>query len=161
VKAITKALHDMSHRLHPPKLRLIGLVPALGGLAREYSTSGTVVTFNSWGLPEVLPHDLTLCFYRVAQEALRNAVTHGGATHISMHVDRLPDRIRLVIVDDGSGFDVAMQIGSGLGLISMRERVEAFRGRLTIDSRPGVGTRIEARLPVDVHSERNNVRTSA
>jgi signal transduction histidine kinase len=161
VNAITKALHALSNRLHPPKLRLIGLVPALAGLAREYSTGNTTVIFNSWGLPDVVPHDVTLCFYRVAQEALRNAVTHGTATNISMHVDGLPDRIRLVIVDDGIGFDVTARIGHGLGLASMRERVEAFHGRLKVDSRPGVGTRIEARLPVDLDNPEKAVRTSA
>ena len=149
VNAITKALHDISHRLHPPKLRLIGLVPGLAGLARECSSPDVTVTFTSDHLPDAVPHDLTLCVYRVAQEALHNAVTHGDARHISMHVDGLPERIRLVIVDDGSGFDLGAELGRGLGLISMRERVESFRGSLKIDSHPGVGTRVEATLPIE------------
>ncbi len=146
VNEIARTVHDISHRLHPAKLRLIGLVPALAGLARELSTDARAVSFAADDVPEALPHDLTLCLYRIAQEALQNAIKHGGARQVSMRVSGGAEGVTLAIADDGVGFDVAA-VGEGLGLISMNERAESFGGTLTIDSRPGAGTRVEATLP--------------
>jgi signal transduction histidine kinase len=147
VKAVIKELHDISHQLHPPKLRLIGLVPALTGLARELSTPERTVTFTSKGLAGGIPQDLTLCFYRVSQEALQNALKHSGARTISMELTAANGTLTLSIADDGSGFDVHTMMGRGLGLISMSERLDTFRGKLSIESRPGAGTRVMATAP--------------
>jgi signal transduction histidine kinase len=88
-------------------------------------------------------HDVSLCLFRVAQEALNNAVRHGKATHISVSLSQATDVIRLEIRDDGIGFDPAMS-SNGLGLTSMRARLRTVGGTLNLTSASGQGTLIEA-----------------
>jgi signal transduction histidine kinase len=148
---IARSLHDLSHRLHPAKLRVLGLVPALNGLQRELSKSEmstTAISFSHDNVPAGLPHDLTLCLFRVAQEALQNAMRHGRAQRISMHLQGGLSSLAMTIVDDGAGFDVKGTWGNGLGLVSMTERVESIGGGMTIRSSPGAGTAIEVTVPV-------------
>ena len=78
-QGIARSVHDLSHRLHPAKLRLIGLVAALHGLQRELSQSDLAITFTHDNVPPTLPPDLTLCLFRVAQEALQNALKYSRA----------------------------------------------------------------------------------
>ena len=149
--SIAKALHDLSHRLHPAKLRLIGLVSALNGLQRELSRSDksdVEITFSHDFVPPALPHDLTLCVFRVVQEALQNAIKHGHAKTISMHMKGTPSSLGLTIVDDGVGFDADKAWGKGLGLVSMTERLESIGGTMAIHSSPGAGTCIEVTAPI-------------
>ena len=88
---IAKSVHDLSHRLHPARLRLIGLVAALNGLRHELSrTSGIAITFTHDHVPSTLPPDLTLCLFRIVQEALQNAVKHSRARQISVHLSEAP-----------------------------------------------------------------------
>jgi signal transduction histidine kinase len=148
---IAKTLHDLSHRLHPARLRLIGLVAALNGLRRELThseKSDTVITFTHEGVPAALPHDLTLCIFRVVQEALQNAVRHGRAKTISMHLKGSRSSLALTIVDDGVGFVVKDMWGTGLGLVSMTERLESIGGTLAVHSSPGAGACIEVSAPI-------------
>lgn len=148
---IAKTLHDLSHRLHPARLRLIGLVAALKGLKRELShseKSDVAITFTHEEVPATLPHDLTLCIFRVVQEALQNAVRHGHAKTISMHLKGSPSHLALTIVDDGVGFDVKEMWGKGLGLVSMTERLESIGGTLAVHSSPGAGSCIEVHAPI-------------
>jgi signal transduction histidine kinase len=150
---IARTLHELSHRLHPAKLRVLGLVPALNGLKRELSKSEmstSAISFSHDNVPAGLPHDLTLCIFRVAQEALQNATRHGRARKIAMHLQGSPTSLALTIVDDGVGFDVKGRWGSGLGLVSMTERVESIGGEMTIRSSPGDGTRLEVNVPIPV-----------
>ncbi len=146
--AIARSVHDLSHRLHPAKLRLIGLVPALNGLQRELSRSDVAVTFTHDNVPARLSPDLTLCLFRIVQEALQNALKYSRAAHVSVHLGGGPEGLALTIVDDGVGFDVNAAWGTGLGLMSMRERLEAIGGTLEIRSAPGIGTRLEIRTPL-------------
>ena len=74
-------------------------------------------------MPLTLSPDLTLCVYRVVQEALQNAVKYSGARHVAVSMRRSPDGLTLSIADDGAGFEVNGAWGQGLGLISMRERL--------------------------------------
>jgi signal transduction histidine kinase len=147
---IAKSVHALSHRLHPARLQLVGLVGALNGLQREQSRPGLTITFSHEHVPAALSQPITLCLFRIAQEALQNAVKHGRAHDIKMHLSGSDHVINLTIVDNGIGFDVDAAWGKGLGLISMRERLEPFGGNLTIRSGPGTGTRIEAAVPVGV-----------
>ncbi len=146
-EGVARSLRSLSHRLHPSSLRLIGIVSALGGLQRDLSTAETSITFTHQDAPVALPQEVALCLYRVAQEALHNAIKHGGATTISVHLQGTSDRLALTITDDGRGFDVEAA-GGGLGLISMQERVEQIGGTLQIRSRPGGGTSLEVTTPV-------------
>jgi signal transduction histidine kinase len=145
--AVARSVHDISHRLHPAKLRLVGLVSALGSLQRELPASDRTITFVHENVPKRVPNDLALCLYRIAQEALRNAIEHGGAHTISMRLQGTSNGLALTVVDDGKGFEVDRLAGRGLGLVSMRERLEPFGGTLTVTSRPGAGTRVEATVP--------------
>ena len=87
-EGIVKSVHDLSHRLHPPKLRLIGLVAALRDLQHEMSQLGVPVTFTHENVPMPLPLELTLCLFRVVQEALQNAHKYSHARHVSVHLRR-------------------------------------------------------------------------
>ncbi len=125
----------------------MGLVAALGGLKRELQHSGMTIRLEHENVPPTLPHDLTLCLFRIVQEALRNAVKHSGAHEVSVRLQCGPESLAMTIIDDGVGFDVERMWGSGLGLISMSERLEPVGGTLKIRSTPGAGTRLEVTVP--------------
>jgi signal transduction histidine kinase len=146
-EAIATSLRHLSHRLHPANLRLIGLVPALARLQADLSTPATAITFSHENTPGGIPSDVALCLFRVAQEALHNAVKHSGAPAVSVHLKGAQGRLVLTISDEGRGFDVDTA-RSGLGLISMEERVAQVGGSLRIHSTPGVGTQLEVVTPV-------------
>ena len=146
-ETIAHTVHTLSHRLHPAKLQVMGLVPSLSSLQREFSKMGVDVAFAHRNVPDRLPHDLTLCLFRIVQEALQNAVRHGSARKVSMDLTGSPKGLTLAIVDDGVGFDVDAMSAEGLGLISMRERLEPLGGTLEIHSRPGTGTRLKVFVP--------------
>jgi signal transduction histidine kinase len=139
----------LSHRLHPAKLRLIGLVAALQSLRLELSQSGIAIAFTHDNVPSTLSPDLTLCLFRVVQEALQNAIKYSKAREVSVHLGGSPFGLTLSVVDDGVGFDVEAASSKGLGLVSMKERLEALGGSLEIRSNPGFGTRVEATAPLD------------
>jgi signal transduction histidine kinase len=147
-RAVSASVRGLSRRLHPATLRQIGLVAAIEGLQREFSQSDIDVTFTHHDIPATLPRETTLCLFRVAQEGLQNAVKYSKARHVSVNLCGNQRRIALSIVDDGLGFDVQTIWGTGLGLITMSERVEALRGTLNIRSTPGRGTRLDAMVPV-------------
>ena len=148
VHGIAKSVHDLSHRLHPTKLRLIGLVAALQSLEREVTRAGMAVTFTHDNVPASLPPELTLCLYRIVQEALQNALRYSNARIVAVQLTGGPEGLSLTIADDGVGFDVDARYGKGLGLISMHERLEAVGGTLEIRSKPGAGTRLEVKAPL-------------
>jgi signal transduction histidine kinase len=148
VHSIADSLRALSHRLHPAKLHLIGLVPALTSLQRELTRSDLTVTFRHDDVPGGLRHEITLCLYRVVQEALQNAIKHGAARQVSVSLRRAGEQLLLTVVDDGVGFSVENEWGKGLGLVSMEERLESIDGTVTIHSRPGAGTRLEVSVPL-------------
>jgi signal transduction histidine kinase len=148
VKTIARNVHDLSHRLHPARLKLLGLVSAVDSLQRELSQPCTEITFTHQNVPGALDDDQTLCLYRLAQEAVQNALRYSGAAAIAIHLSGADGNVTLSVVDNGKGFEVETAHGRGLGLISMQERVEAISGRLTIQSAHGAGTRIVATVPI-------------
>lgn len=147
---IGRSVHDLSHRLHPAKLRLIGLVPALQGLRRELSQQSLAITFTHENVPASLPEELALCLFRIVQEALHNAIKYSQGRQVSVDLRGSQSGLRLTIVDDGVGFDVNTTWRKGLGLLSMRERLEAVGGSLVIHSKPGAGTRLEVSVPLSL-----------
>ena len=157
LEGIARSVHDLSHRLHPAKLRLIGLVAALDGLQRELSQPDLAIRFTHDNVPPALPHELTLCLFRIVQEALRNAVKHSAARTVLVHLQGDRDGLVLTITDDGKGFDISTVWGRGLGLISMRERLDAIGGTLEIRSKPGEGTRVEATVALHAAQSMNTV----
>jgi signal transduction histidine kinase len=145
---IVRSLHHLSHRLHPPKLRLIGLVAALRDLQHEMSQLGVPVTFTHENVPMPLPLELTLCLFRVVQEALQNAQKYSHARNVSVHLRGESEGLTLTVSDDGVGFDLDEAWGKGLGLISMGERLEAVGGTFRISSQPAQGTRVNVFVPL-------------
>jgi signal transduction histidine kinase len=105
-----------------------------------------------------LPEEEALALYRVAQEALNNVVRHSGATSVRVALSPTAKEVRLVIRDDGSGFDTAGKTG-GIGLIGMRERMRAVLGDFQIVSAPGSGTEIHATVTLAAQAwERSQIK---
>ena len=149
VRAVARSVHDLSDRLHPEKLHLLGLVASLTGMQREFSAPNLKLTFAHQNVPTALPHDVTLCLFRIVQEALQNIATHSAAREVTVELIGRASGLVLTIVDDGSGFDGDTLKNKGLGLISMSERLDAVGGSLKIWTRPGEGTRLEIAVPHD------------
>ena len=147
MKSLLKSVHDLSHRLHPANLRLVGLLGALGQLQRDLSRPGIMITVSSENVAAILPDDIALCLFRIAQEAMQNAIKHSGARNITVQLKGDKEAIALTVIDDGAGFDVDAAAGKGLGLISMHERAESVGGMLRVVSRKGAGTRLQVTVP--------------
>ena len=145
---VARDAHRMSYELHPSKLQTIGLVAALRSLCSDVSKQGTLqVAFTHDAMPPSTDAYVSLCLYRIVQEALQNIVRHSQAEKAEVSVSCLENQIVLEIADSGVGFDPRRIPHAGLGLVSMQERVAALDGRLAIDTAPGQGTRIRVQLP--------------
>ena len=147
---VATSLHDLSHRLHPTKLRLVGLVAALEQLCEESSRAGMTIGFTHDHVPLKLAPDVMLCVFRVVQEAVQNAIKHSGARRLSVHVSEAEGVLTLSVADDGVGFDLDAAWHKGVGLSSISERLEAIGGTLQVRSHPGGGTQLTAVVPAAV-----------
>jgi PAS domain S-box-containing protein len=147
---ISSDIHQLSHRLHPSKLHNLGLVVALHGLCNEISKQSNVKIHFTYGpVPKDLPGDISLCLYRISQEALNNVVRHSSAREATLDLSRTNHTIGLCILDAGLGFNPErVQEKAGLGLVSMRERLRLVGGQLSIASAPFHGTRVCAQVPL-------------
>ena len=146
---VSRDIQALSHRLHSSKLEYLGVVAAANSYCKELSEQHKIqVEFSHSDIPRTLPMEISLCLFRVLQEALQNAVKHSGAQHFKVDLSGTPEEIRLSVSDAGVGFDwqAAMQ-GRGLGLISMRERLQLVKGEFSIKSEAGRGATIWARVP--------------
>jgi signal transduction histidine kinase len=150
IKELSSEVHRMAHELHPAKLDQLGLVAAARAFCRSLSEQQELeVAFRQTGFPRSLPADVSLCCYRVIQEALQNVLRHSDARRADVELRAEPERVCLTVTDSGKGFDLAeTRRKGGLGLSSMEERVRHAGGRLTIRSNPEQGTRVEVRLPI-------------
>ena len=146
------AIRRLSHDLHPASLRLLGLAPALKAHCQEVERRHDVrVSFTARGELGTLHADVSVCFFRIAQEALRNGLVHGSAQQFDVLLARSGAEVDLSVTDDGRGFDLeaVRQAGGGLGLVSMGERAYLVGAGLQIVTAPGRGTSIHVRGPVD------------
>jgi len=133
----------------------LGLEAALRKLARDSSYgNGVDIDVDYAARPERLPRDVEGVLYRVAQEAVRNATTHASPRRIRMSVQQASEEATLSVHDDGVGFDLADADArrAGMGLTSMRERVDLLDGHLDIHTAKGSGTTISATVPLDAAS---------
>jgi PAS domain S-box-containing protein len=146
---LTVDIHRLSRQLHPSKLEDMGLVMAVRSYCHEISKQAKVaVEFRHEDVPRALPKEISLCLYRIVQEALRNVIKHSGSKTAVVELTGVADAIHLAVSDSGRGFDAQTSKGSkGIGLIGMRERVRYIGGELTIHGRPSGGTRVEVRIP--------------
>jgi PAS domain S-box-containing protein len=143
-------VQSLSHQLHSSKLDYLGIAAAMRGFCREFSNQHQVtVDFTDNDVPRNLPRDVSLCLFRVAQEALQNAMKYSETTRFSVELTATEDIVRLRVSDAGLGFDVDdAKKNRGLGLVSMQERVNMVHGELRVESKYGVGTTISASVPI-------------
>jgi len=152
---IATDIQALSHRLHSSKLEYLGLVPAAKSFCRELSEQHQAeIDFRDMAMPRSVPKEISLCLFRVLQEALQNAMKYSGVRHIKVELRGTEGEIQLTVSDLGIGFDPQDAIHRrGLGLISMRERMQLVRGEISIKSQPGSGTTIHARVPFSSSSD--------
>ena len=111
------------------------------------------IDFNAHDVPRPLSPDISLCLFRVLQEALHNSAKHSGVKHFEVRLWGTSDEIHLTVKDSGAGFDrEAAKESRGLGLISMGERLRLVNGTLSIESQPKRGTTVHARVPFNAGS---------
>lgn len=142
----------MTSRLRPVALDELGLVGAL-----EHDLMGwrqrlpeTRFTLSIGAIPQDIDESVAIALYRVAQEGLTNVVRHADARHVTVELDFVPQSavLCLTLQDDGRGVDIK-EIRRGLGLLGMRERIEALGGIFCIETQPGGGFRLNASVPPD------------
>jgi PAS domain S-box-containing protein len=145
-----KDVQDLSHRLHSSKLDYLGLTVAARAFCSELSAKHKVeIEFIESTVPRGIPKDTSLSLFRVLQEALQNAVKHSGVRYFKVDLRGTAGEVQLTVSDLGKGFDPRDAMAhQGLGLISMRERLQLVGGNLSIRSEPGEGTVVNGRVPV-------------
>jgi signal transduction histidine kinase len=175
VAQVLREIHDLALELRPSVLDDLGLLPALRNLHKGFEDRFHVpVDLQVLGLDgERLPAKVETALYRIVQEALTNVARHAAAEHVSVLLERRRASVKLIVEDDGRGFDVA---GAGsaplrfaqaqdsperLGLYGMRERASLLGGTLTIESSPGTGTAIFVEVPLGEGKERSGQDTPA
>ena len=154
VLAISEDVRLLAHEFHPGVLEHSGLVAALETYCQEVARhAGIPIRFEARDVVDV-PKTVEVSLYRIAQEALHNVTKHSNATMATVTLARVetsPGKraLRLTVIDDGKGFLIEhVRNGSGLGLISIEERVRLIQGVLRIGSVPGEGTRVEVEVPI-------------
>jgi signal transduction histidine kinase len=151
---VTEEVRLLSHTVHPRVLDDLGLVPALHKLARDSSAgTGIDVDVEADTDGSSIPPPVAAVLYRVAQEAVRNAVRHATPRRVRVVLHQSNGSATLEVLDDGKGFDLreAEKRRPGMGLLSMRERVSLLDGELAIRTAPGDGTAISATVPILAH----------
>ena len=145
---VSDEVRRISHNLHPGTLEHLGLVKALRHECEEFEKGEAVqVRFYVENEPESIEPEKAVCLYRVVQEALMNVSKHAGADNLRIDLTWDQGGVRLLIEDDGKGFEIEeARSEGGLGLISMEERVRMLGGRLSWQSAPGRGCRLEVRI---------------
>src|SRR5688572_29842247 len=140
----------LSHDLRPPRLLHLGVVAAMQGFCEELAAQkSTEIDFRYENVPDTVPPEVSLCLFRVLQEALHNAVRHSRVRHFDVRLRGTGNSVDLTVRDDGVGFDVeAATRGLGLGLTSMKERLKLVGGELLVKSQSTRGTTVLARAPL-------------
>lgn len=147
-RQLTRGLRNALVDIYPPTLHREGLSAALDDLAEGAGRRGVVVDLSLDGSLDLPPETESLVF-RIAQESIRNVLSHSGAEHAWVRVDRDDGGVRVDVRDDGSGFDAeAVSPHGHFGLRALRSLTEDAGGRFELRSRPGEGTEIRAEVPL-------------
>lgn len=148
VDTLVTDVHDLSHQLHSSQVQHLGLNVALRNLSKSRAQRTNLsIEVECAGIPSEMRQDVSLCFYRVAQEALNNIARHSGSDRAEINVSVAMDRLTMTVRDFGHGFEAAKS-PSGLGLVTMEERLKAISGTFSVSSKVGFGTTITASLPL-------------
>jgi PAS domain S-box-containing protein len=162
-KLIDEAIQEsirISENLLPSKLKDFDLATCLNSLCKQIDdTTDTPVTFESFGTSMRVDQTQKINFYRIAQEAINNAIKHAQASTISVQLNEEDDRVQLTIEDDGKGFERTKEYDRSRhhGLDNMRERAEIMGGKLTIESDPDRGTLIIVEAPINNNNNHGEV----
>ena len=152
-------VQSLSHQLHSSILDCLGIGTAIREFCDEISRQYEVtIEFTERDVSKHTPKDISLCLFRVAQEALHNAVKYSGTNHFTVELTGMADAIQLEVADRGAGFEVEeAKKNGGLGLMSMQERMHLAHGTLSVESTPGEGTTILAVVPLPAASRASSV----
>ena len=143
---LAEELRGIAHNLRPPVLDRLGLAPALRALCEDFSRhTGIPVQAQIADLPAA-PDAVGVACFRFLQEGLNNVARHAGANQVEVRLAIAEGHFTLELSDNGAGFNPEEQ--DGLGLLSMRERIESIGGKLQVSSAPQAGTRLRARVPL-------------
>jgi signal transduction histidine kinase len=157
---IGRDIHRAAADLRPTSIDDLGLQQALNAYASEWSSRhGLAIEVQMLGRKDRLPSEVETVLYRIVQEALTNVLKHAGARNVSLVLERRGDEMKMVIEDDGVGFDPSSWMSDGrmasdrpthqsLGLSGIRERLALVGGAMTLESGPGIGTTIFITVPV-------------
>jgi signal transduction histidine kinase len=148
VGEVIQEITFLIQEIHPAALKEKGLAAALREYVFEWS-SRTGITANLEITGENrLSLEVEQALYRSMQEALANVARHSGANQVEMALNIQPACVTVSIADNGQGFDL-QNMKNGMGLNSIRERVESLSGKFDIDSAPGAGTQLAIHIPVE------------
>jgi signal transduction histidine kinase len=168
IDSLMRDIHRLAWELRPAELDDFGLEMALRRYANEWAAlSGVPVDFHSQGVTERrLAPELETTLYRITREALTNVFRHAHAWRVSVLLERRADHVSLIVEDDGQGFDGAATLGASdiqgkLGLLGMQERATLAGGSVVIESNPGAGTTVFARLPLAFEPAANQPAAAA
>ncbi len=147
---IANDVQSLSHELHSAKLEYLGLLAAMRAFCKDFGEQQKMqVSFRAHDVPHPVPTDVSVCLFRVLQEALHNAAKYSGVKQSEVRLWGTSDELHLTISDAGNGFDrETANVSGGLGLISMEERLKLVSGVLSIESQPKRGTVIHAQVPL-------------
>ena len=150
---LSSDVHDISRQLHPSIIDDLGLRQAIQSECVNFKKrEGIAVKYEAKNVPPEIPRDVSVCFFRIVQEGLRNIAKHAKVTEAKVTLAGGDKTISLIIEDAGVGFDPAQMRGdSGLGLVSMEERSRLIRGEFRVQSKPGQGTVI--RVTADISGD--------
>jgi len=147
---VQEQLREISHELRPALLDDFGLMSSIEYLCGGVATRTGLSIAIDGAIEERFPRDVETAVYRTVQEGLANVVKHSNATHVVVRLRRGPGHVICSIRDDGKGLaapDGGVRRGPGIGLLGLRARLAAIRGRLFIESQPGEGTRLTVVAP--------------
>jgi signal transduction histidine kinase len=147
---ISSSVYALSHELYSSIPDSLGLVRGMKSWCRDFGERQQLeIDFKSHDVPK-LSKEISLCLFRVLQEAVHNAAKHSGMKRIEAQLQEESGEIHLIVSDSGRGFDVeVVSKGMGLGLTGMRERVRLVNGTISIESKPMGGTTIHACVPFE------------
>lgn len=154
IESLIKTVRSLSLELRPSILDDLGLVPALRFcVSRLENETGKAIFFTGDAFSHRFAPDIENACFRVAQESLTNAIKHAEARRIAIELRQTENSLRLTIIDDGVGFDVQSaleyaRMGRSFGLLGIHERIFLIGGTISVESTPGIGTRIEAYFPL-------------
>ena len=147
---LCSGVYALSHELHFSTLDLLGLSKGMSSWCKTFGERHKIeIDFKNGYVPQ-LPQEISLCLFRVLQEAVHNAAKHSGVKRVDVQLVENSGEIHLIVRDSGKGFDIeAASQSRRLGLTSMQERVRLVDGTIAIESKPMGGTAIRVRVPIE------------